>query len=226
MKSTMNTIVKPTGLMKHSWIGVSALAMVLALPAAAADGESDNDAPTAQQQQPVHPDKLGVSRNDGPKRDIPAADNWGASRDAQEADMENAADDADQGMASDTTAQPTGPAGQAHQDQQNPAGPQTEAIAQKAFPNVPLGQLQDRPLTNLGGVEVGTVQNVVVNPETGEAALLVSVGGFLGMGNKEVLVGAEEVKASQGEIVWQSNGDEEALKALRPYRQQDYVSVR
>lgn len=222
----MRVIPKTLGFAVGKWLGAGAAVLVLAGQAAVAQQNSAGQQGAEQTQQPTNSEELGVSRNDGPRRDTPSLDNWGESRNEQEADMENAEDDADQGMASDTTAQSTGPVGQAHQDQENPAGPRAEIIAQEAFPNVPLGDLQDRTLTNLAGVEVGQVENVVVNPQTGEAALLVSVGGFLGMGDKQVLVSAAEVEAGEGEIIWQSNGGEEALKALPPYRQQDFVSVR
>jgi sporulation protein YlmC with PRC-barrel domain len=148
-------------------------------------------------------------------------DNRGESRNEQPADVGNEPEQLEDDMASETAAQDADTDEIARQQDES-----AQAIAAQAFQNVPIDQLQGSTVTNLQGEEVGEVEDVVVSQQGENAALVVSTGGFLGIGGKEVILEAEQVEVSGDQIVWQSNEGQEALEQLPEYTERNYVSVR
>lgn len=89
-----------------------------------------------------------------------------------------------------------------------------------------LDQVRDSEIMNEQGESLGKVQDVVQSQTGDQTALVVSVGGFLGLGGKEVLINTDELSAQDDQLVFQAGANESQLKNRPEYNQQDYVSVR
>lgn len=132
--------------------------------------------------------------------------------------------------------QQTQPAGQEQQIGQQPEGqqPQREqrtgesgdvkALVTLNGQDVPVEKIEGLEVVNAQGEEIGSVQDVVTNGD--EAAVVVGVGGFFGLGAKDILVDLNDVTMQEERLVWQTEADEEALEALPEYNKEEYVSIR
>lgn len=88
-------------------------------------------------------------------------------------------------------------------------------------------ELQDLPVINSLGEEIGEVQDVVMSNDGREAGVVIEVGGILGIGAKEIFLNAEELGAGPDgqEIVWESSLDEDAAKDLPEYDEERFTSL-
>ncbi|MGE0079933.1 MAG: PRC-barrel domain-containing protein [Thiohalomonadaceae bacterium] len=89
--------------------------------------------------------------------------------------------------APDTAGTPTGPMG---------AGNISPQLAEMT-----AGEIEGRPLLNAKGDQLGTVRNVVRNTTDGSINAVVGVGGFLGFGQRQVVVPLSEIQFQDNQLV-------------------------
>ena len=82
-----------------------------------------------------------------------------------------------------------------------------------------IGTYFDRGVHNRLGERIGTVNDLIVTPNATIAAALISVGGFLGIGEKEVAVPFASIEVVRRDNDWHLVVDttKEALKAAPPF---------
>lgn len=64
-----------------------------------------------------------------------------------------------------------------------------------------VSKLLGQTVVNEQGQEIGQVFEVLVSPQGDQAELILSVGGFLGLGDKKITVQFSELKSRQGTLV-------------------------
>lgn len=80
--------------------------------------------------------------------------------------------------------------------------------------------LVERKITNLQNKEVGEVEEVVQGPD-GSASLVVEAGGFMGIGEKEILVPLDEIRLSGSQLIWETQKGASELKDAEEYRYEE-----
>ena len=94
-----------------------------------------------------------------------------------------------------------------------------------AVQNVPVADVANRQVINLEGKKIGAVEEVVRSGDGATTGLVVSTGGFFGIGAKEVVIDVHNVHLTEDEVVWEET-EEDAVDRLPKYNEKDYVSVR
>lgn len=94
-----------------------------------------------------------------------------------------------------------------------------------AVTEIPVEQINDREVINYRGESLGDVEEVVIQPDGSISGLVVGVGGFWGIGEKDVFVPVEEVRAAGEYIVWETFLDEEALEDMPQYQLEEYSGI-
>ena len=124
-----------------------------------------------------------------------------------------------QPSAGGTTAQDT-----AESDTMNqPTAPEPTATQEAARPTYRLGDktaddLIGRTVVNQNGEDVGEIADIVLDAKDRAVFAVVSVGGFLGFGEKNVRVPFEQLEPSDTDAILMSSATEEQLKALPEYQ--------
>jgi putative membrane protein len=96
------------------------------------------------------------------------------------------------------------------------------ATQEAARPTYPLGDktandLIGQTVVNQNGDNVGEIYDIVLNASDQAVLAVVSVGGFLGIGEKNVAVPFEHLQPSDTEAILMSTATEEELKAMPEY---------
>jgi putative membrane protein len=96
------------------------------------------------------------------------------------------------------------------------------ATQEAARPTYPLGDktandLIGQSVVNQNGDSVGEIYDIVLNASDQAVLAVVSVGGFLGIGEKNVAVPFEQLQPSDNEAILMSTATEEELKAMPEY---------
>lgn len=112
------------------------------------------------------------------------------------------------------------------QGQQSPQGDVVTLVAVTTVQEVPIADIEDRQVVNLQGQQVGEVEDVVVSEDGSETGLVVSVGGFWDIGDKDIYVDLDDVAMRADQVIWETMVGEEELQDLPEYNEKDYVSVR
>ena len=76
-------------------------------------------------------------------------------------------------------------------------------------------------MVNTKGDKVGKIEDVVLDP-TGKYYAVVSVGGFLGIGDKDVALPLNDLQLGQGEAYLMSAATEDQLKQMPEYDENQY----
>jgi putative membrane protein len=103
---------------------------------------------------------------------------------------------------------------QAAQPAQPEASPQPEQA-------VSIEKLLGSPVVNTKGDKVGKIEDVVLD-QTGKYFAVVSVGGFLGIGAKDVAVPLNDLQLGQDEAYLMSAASEDQLKQMPKYDEDQY----
>ena len=111
---------------------------------------------------------------------------------------------------------------------------QTAAIDKSALTEMPVGEIRGDDLkgTTVYGandVKVGEIGDVVLTPDNKPDAVIVDVGGFLGMGEKEVAVGMDNLKFmtdKDGKKYLYTTFTKEQLEAQAAYDKGSYAEKR
>ena len=85
--------------------------------------------------------------------------------------------------------------------------------------------LADRDVRNTNDDEVGEIEKIVYDASSGKVFAVVSVGGFLGIGEKHVLIPADRLRMGEDDILLLSAQDEEQLKAMPAYKDGMYKEI-
>jgi len=112
---------------------------------------------------------------------------------------------------------------QTNQDTTKPATTQTmpnKAVA-PAPGSVKVDDLLDKSVRNANGEKIGDIEAVYVTPSGQIDSVIVGVGGFLGMGEREVAVKWSDLKVSPDGKTITSNMTKDSLKALPEYTYKD-----
>ncbi len=72
-------------------------------------------------------------------------------------------------------------------------------LTSEEFGDVTSEQLEDAKVITSDGKDIGEVKNIVISSDHKVRALVVDVGGFLGMGQKDVAVNIDQFEQSRGE---------------------------
>lgn len=81
--------------------------------------------------------------------------------------------------------------------------------------------LEGRDVVNREGKSLGEVEKVIVK-DNRVTDLVISVGGFIGIGDKDVLVDARQFKAEGNQIVWDTPMSEDQLDNMPEYNEEQY----
>lgn len=134
------------------------------------------------------------------------------------ADATDQPDASESGMASDNNQQPEDAATRgalvdnaegSRQIQINTGDNQTQSLMANA--------LLERKLVNLKNKEIGDIEEVVQGQD-GTPSLVVEAGGFMGIGEKEILVPLNEVRLSGSKLIWETEKGASELKDAEEYR--------
>lgn len=212
----------------------TALALVLSAPAIAQQEQEPEAAPT-QTQEMEATDPAPAEQMEGQAADEPAAPDAGMAEDQPEEPAGT-----DTGVAGDQPEEPTAPdAGMAEDQPEEPADPgmaqdepaapaATEQAAEEQpqeeialeggfIPEQQDNQLLASELMNASvigaeGDDIGDISDFLVDPEGGIHGVVVSVGGFLGLGAKDVALPWTDVQHSTEEQVLNVNYTREDLE--------------
>jgi len=73
---------------------------------------------------------------------------------------------------------------------------------------VTVDELDDADIYGVGGEKIGEIDEVLMTPEGEVVAVAVEVGGFLGIGEKDVIVMLEQISMEGGRLVMSATADE------------------
>lgn len=111
------------------------------------------------------------------------------------------------------------------QKERSASASESASASSQSLARVPLDQLTDKEIITQNGEELGSVEDIVADPHGGQAGFVVSVGGFLGIGDTKILVPADEAQLSNDQIVWQTSMSQEQLEKTNEYQSDQYESV-
>ncbi len=74
-----------------------------------------------------------------------------------------------------------------------------------------------RDVVNSAGKDIGEIEKIVVNEANNEVYAIVSVGGFLGMGEKDVAIPYQNLNVGDKNVILMSQDTSDALKQMPAY---------
>lgn len=86
-----------------------------------------------------------------------------------------------------------------------------------------ISELEGKTVINSAGNELGEIEDLVQDERDGKIYAVISVGGFLGIGDKDIALPVDELKAQDNRIVMTTDRSEDQLKqAANEYREERY----
>jgi hypothetical protein len=82
--------------------------------------------------------------------------------------------------------------------------------------NVTVDDIEDMDLKSAGGDDIGEVEEVLSDASGQPTAIAVEVGGFLGIGDREVVLGLDQVQLMDGDLV--TSADKATIEALPDWK--------
>ena len=82
-----------------------------------------------------------------------------------------------------------------------------------------------KDIVNTKGDEVGEIEDIVVDPSSRSMYAVVSVGGFLGIGDKDIALSFDQLKLGSDDAILMSEQSETQLKQLPAYDKARYRAV-
>lgn len=114
------------------------------------------------------------------------------------------------------------------QPQQQPGQEQQPGMGMAAggsLENMSTDEIVGKSVVSRNGEEIGNVDDVVTDPTSGQKFAVVDVGGFLGVGQKSIVIELAELQMASGEDRIQSDLTREELQTKTEYSPGDYESV-
>lgn len=93
---------------------------------------------------------------------------------------------------------------------------QTTTQSQTTSPK-PEKDVVGMPVLNTSGEQIGSIEEIVLKKADNEKYAVVSVGGFLGMGSKDVAVPYEDLSVGSSNVILVTQGNEEDIERLPEY---------
>jgi sporulation protein YlmC with PRC-barrel domain len=87
-------------------------------------------------------------------------------------------------------------------------------------------ELIGKNVVNAKGDNVGEIEDIVVDPSSKAMYAIVSVGGFLGMGDKDVAMSFDQLRLGSDDAILMSEQSEDQLKQLPAYDKNRYEKVK
>lgn len=100
-----------------------------------------------------------------------------------------------------------------------------QSAAAVAWPGGTPKSLEGETVVNAAGEDIGSVDEVVRESASGDLFVVVSVGGFLGIGDKDVVFPLSEVSIEDDRVVIATSLTEEALTEREEYDDSRYVEI-
>lgn len=97
--------------------------------------------------------------------------------------------------------------------------------ASQSLAQIELNELKGKDVVTSAGEELGSVKDIVATPQGQQAGFVVSVGGFFGIGDTEILVPASEAQLRDDKIVWQTPQSQDQLEKTHEFRAEHYESL-
>jgi hypothetical protein len=101
------------------------------------------------------------------------------------------------------------------------------AEAEQAAGTIPGGltaeQIIGRDVVNKNGEDVGQVERLVIQPDKGDVHAVISVGGFLGIGDRDVAIPLKEMEFGEENVTLMSQQTKEDLEALPEYEENEWT---
>lgn len=98
-------------------------------------------------------------------------------------------------------------------------------MAGGSLENMTADEIVGKAVVSRDGEEIGDVDDIVTDPTSGQAFAVVDVGGFLGVGQKSIVIGLDELEMSTGDDRIQSELTREELQTKTEYAPGDYESM-
>ena len=109
--------------------------------------------------------------------------------------------------------------------QQDPSGSQ-QGGQQGDLMSMPVSEIEGMQVVNQDGQELGEVERVAISNQDNQVYAIVSVGGFLGIGDESVALPIEEMNLQEDHLVLQTNrSDDELQQSAEDYNEEDYQAV-
>lgn len=86
-------------------------------------------------------------------------------------------------------------------------------------------ELIGRDVVNASGKDIGEIDDIVINDQDQAMYAVIGVGGFLGLGQKEVAIPFEQLRLGAENVILMSERSEGDLKQMPPYRKGQWKSV-
>jgi putative membrane protein len=181
-------------------------------PAAAAGGTQPEPTVATEPGQPAATD---TEQQAVTETEQPAAAAGGTQPEPTVATEQQAATETEQQAATETE-QP------AATDTQQQAATETEQqAATEPQQPISLDEVLGSRVVNAAGEEVATIEDLVVD-QNGEHHAVLSVGGFLGIGDKKVAVPLDELQLSEDEVYLMTAATEEQLEQMPEYDEEQF----
>lgn len=101
---------------------------------------------------------------------------------------------------------------------------QTTTQSQTTSPK-PEKDVVGMPVLNTSGEQIGSIEEIVLKKADNEKYAVVSVGGFLGIGSKDVAVPYEDLSVGSSNVILVTQGNEEDLEKLPEYDPKAFQSA-
>lgn len=123
---------------------------------------------------------------------------------------------AEQGKTAPATSPNTGSANERSMQPHSTTGPASGMAADEII---------GRDVVNRQGEKLGTIEGLVIQPQQEKIHAVISVGGFLGMGDYDVLVPMKDLKVGQDNFTLTSQDSKAELKALPEYDEKEWWEI-
>lgn len=143
--------------------------------------------------------------------------------------QENGQDQQGQQNQTDQQGQMNQQEGQDQQDsmsQQEPSGDQQQGGQQNELMSMPASELEGMTVVNQEDEELGDVGRIAVSTQDNQVYAIISVGGFLGMGDKSVALPVQDMELQEDQLLLKTSRSEDELKqSAEDYNEEDYQTV-
>jgi sporulation protein YlmC with PRC-barrel domain len=102
-----------------------------------------------------------------------------------------------------------------------PASPAADAQPMRDVSHLSADELIGKDVRNLRGENVGNIEDIVLDQNEGSFAVI-SVGGFLGIGARDVAVPLDELQLGDDDVIMMSETTEEQLREMPEYDETQY----
>lgn len=115
--------------------------------------------------------------------------------------------------------------GAAQQMSDEPMQTQQQASGENQLLNMQVKDIKGKSVVNATGEEIGDVKNIVQNRTDNSVQAVVAVGGFLGIGAKQVAIPIDQLSLQGDKLMLGSLSTKDQIKQLPDYEKSQYLDV-